>query len=109
MDELCARIVAGRRKTGERLVELGLAQTFGGSRGPLHDAIRILERRRLVEFLPRRGAYVRPLSMKSIADLLNFRIALSLLAVRTMATASIESCVETVAHSSGNALLVVPT
>ena len=97
-EELGAEIVAGRRKAGDRLVELDLARDFGVSRGPIREAIRILERRRLVELLPRRGAYVRPLSLKSIADLFNVRMALSMLAVRAMATAPIESYVETLAR-----------
>jgi DNA-binding GntR family transcriptional regulator len=97
-EELGAEIVAGRRKAGERLVELDLAQSFGVSRGPVREAIRILERRRLIDLLPRRGAYVRPLSLKSIADLFNVRTALSMLAVKTMATSPIESYVETLAR-----------
>ncbi|WP_458761355.1 GntR family transcriptional regulator [Afipia sp. TerB] len=97
-EELGAEIVAGRRKAGERLVELDLAQSFGVSRGPIREAIRILERRRLVELLPRRGAYVRPLSLKSIADLFNVRTALSTLAARTMATSPVESYVDTLAR-----------
>ena len=97
-EELGADIVAGRRKAGERLIELDLAQTFGVSRGPVREALRILERRRMVDLLPRRGAYVRPLSLKSIADLFNVRLALSLLAVRTMATSPVESYVETLAR-----------
>jgi DNA-binding GntR family transcriptional regulator len=94
-EELGAEIVGGRRKSGERLIELDLAQRFGVSRGPIREAIRILERRRLVDLQPRRGAYVRPLSLKSVADLFNVRMALSLLAVRTMATAPVESYIET--------------
>lgn len=97
-EELGADIVAGRRKAGERLVELDLARDFGVSRGPIREAIRLLERRRLVELLPRRGAYVRPLSLKSVADLFNVRIALSMLAVRTMATSPVESYIETLAR-----------
>ena len=97
-EELGAEIVAGRRKSGERLIELDLAQRFGVSRGPIREAIRILERRRLVELQPRRGAYVRPLSLKSVADLFNVRLALSLLAVRTMATSPVESYIETLAR-----------
>jgi DNA-binding GntR family transcriptional regulator len=94
-EELGAEIVAGRRKSGERLIELELAQRFGVSRGPIREAIRILERRRLVDLQPRRGAYVRPLSLKSVADLFNVRIALSVLAARTMATSPVESFIET--------------
>ena len=101
-EELGADIVAGRRKAGERLIELDLAQNFGVSRGPVREALRILERRRMVDLLPRRGAYVRPLSLKSIADLFNVRLALSLLAARTMATAPVESYVETLARRCGD-------
>lgn len=77
---------------------MDLAQRFGVSRGPIREAIRILERRRLVELNPRRGAYVRPLSLKSVADLFNVRLALSLLAVRSAATAPIESYIETLSR-----------
>ncbi len=97
-EELGAEIVAGRRKAGERLVELDLARDFGVSRGPIREAIRILERRRLVEVRPRRGAYIKPLSLKSVADLFNVRTALSMLAVRTMATTPIESYIDTLAR-----------
>lgn len=94
-EELGAEIVSGRRKAGDRLVELDLARDFGVSRGPIREAIRILERRRLVDVRPRRGAYIRPLSLKSVADLFNVRAALSMLAVRTMATSPVESFVDT--------------
>jgi DNA-binding GntR family transcriptional regulator len=97
-EELGAEIVAGRRKAGERLIELDLARDFGVSRGPIREAIRILERRRLVEVRPRRGAYVRPLSLKSVTDLFNVRMALSTLAVRTMASQAVESYIETLAR-----------
>jgi DNA-binding GntR family transcriptional regulator len=97
-EELGAEIVSGRRKAGERLVELDLARDFGVSRGPIREAIRILERRRLVDVRPRRGAYIRPLSLKSVADLFNVRTALSMLAVRTMATSPVESYVDTLAR-----------
>lgn len=97
-EELGAEIVSGRRKAGERLVELDLARDFGVSRGPIREAIRILERRRLVDVRPRRGAYIRPLSLKSVADLFNVRTALSMLAVRTMATSPVESFVDTLAR-----------
>ncbi len=97
-DELGAEIVSGQRKGGDRLVELDLAQSFGVSRGPIREAIRILERRRLVDLTPRRGAYIRPVSLRSIADLFNVRMALSILAVRTMATTPVESYIETLAR-----------
>lgn len=83
--DLGAAIIAGDHVVGERLVETELAARFGVSRGPVRDALRILERRRLVELRPRRGAYVREVSLNSIADLFNVRLALTTSAVRIMA------------------------
>lgn len=97
-EEIGTDIVAGRRKAGERLIEQELAERFGVSRGPIREALRILERQRMVDLLPRRGAYVRSLSLKSIADLFNVRLALSLLAAQTMAVSPVESYVETLAR-----------
>ena len=84
-DEVGAAIIAGRHRTGDRLVEADLAQAYGVSRGPIRETLRILERRRLIELLPRRGAYVREVSLNSIADLFNTRLAMSSMAARYMA------------------------
>jgi DNA-binding GntR family transcriptional regulator len=97
-EELGAAIINGRLKAGDRLIEADLAAKFGISRGPVRDAIRILERRRLVEMQPRRGAYVRAVALSSIADLFNVRRALSMLAVRSFAAAPIESFIDTLAR-----------
>lgn len=106
-EELGASIIDGTRKAGERLIELDLAKEFGVSRGPVREAIRILERRRLVDMRPRRGAYIRTVSLTSISDLFNVRTALSLLAVRSIATAPIESYVETLARRIGELEAIV--
>lgn len=94
-DELGAAIVNGQYADGVRLIEQDLAKSFGVSRGPIRDALRLLERRGLVEVLPRRGAYVRGLSLNAVADLFNVRIALAGLAARTMATNGAASYLET--------------
>lgn len=78
-------IVEGRLAAGDRVGEEKLAEMFGISRGPVREAIRILERRRLVEILPRRGAFVREVTMASISDLFNVRNALSTMAAGTLA------------------------
>lgn len=93
-----AEIVAGRRAEGERLIETDLAEGFGVSRGPIREALRILERRHLVDIVPRRGAYVKAASLNAIADLFNTRMALSALAVRLMASAQPASYLETLAR-----------
>lgn len=100
-EEIGVAIIDGRLKVGERLIEADVAAQFGTSRGPVREAIRILERRRLVDMKPRKGAYVRAFSLTSIADLFNVRLALSLLAVRSFAAAPISSFVETLSRRVG--------
>jgi DNA-binding GntR family transcriptional regulator len=84
-EQIGAAIIDGRHRPGDRLIETELAAGFGVSRGPIREALRILERRHLIEIQPRRGAYVRAVSLNSIADLFNARMALSGLAAQLMA------------------------
>lgn len=94
-ERIGAAIIAGQRHQGERLIETDLAQAFGVSRGPIREALRILERRRLIDLVPRRGAYVKAISLNSIVDLFNARMALSGLAVRLMSVIRPASYLET--------------
>jgi DNA-binding GntR family transcriptional regulator len=84
-DAVGAMIVEGRLTAGERIGEEKLADFYRVSRGPVRDAFRILEKRRLVEIIPRRGAFVRPVTRDSIADLFNVRNALAGMAAATVA------------------------
>lgn len=84
-EDIGSAIIGGRHTVGERLIETELAARFGVSRGPIREALRILERRRLIDLIPRRGAYVREVSLNSIADLFNTRLALTSSAARIMA------------------------
>ena len=78
-------ILAGVYKPGERIIEQTVADSFQVSRGPVRDAIRILEREGVVEILPRRGAQVTSLSVKEVDDIFAIRGALIALGV-TLAT-----------------------
>lgn len=77
--------MAGRYATGERLIETAVATLFSVSRGPVRDAFLLLERRRFITIEPRRGAYVRPITLTSIADIFNVRTSLFTTAARSMA------------------------
>jgi DNA-binding GntR family transcriptional regulator len=83
-DHLGMAIVNGEFRGGDRLLEQDLAARFDVSRGPVREAIRELERRGLVEFFPRRGAYVLDLTLDTIADAFNIRAVLMGLAARGM-------------------------
>lgn len=66
---LAERIVSGELKPAERIQELKVTQALNVSRGSVREALLILERRHLVDILPRRGAQVSELSEHKVRSL----------------------------------------
>jgi DNA-binding GntR family transcriptional regulator len=64
--EISDKIIRNVLKPGERILEAQLAQEMGVSRSPLREALRILEKQKLVELTPRKGARVTPISTAHI-------------------------------------------
>ena len=87
-DHLAIAITQGIYRAGERIREQDLSESYGVSRGPVREAIRALEKRGLVEFFPRRGAYVIGVSLDLFADLFNVRAALIGMAARCLAVSA---------------------
>jgi DNA-binding transcriptional regulator YhcF (GntR family) len=71
------RILSGAMAPGARIGEQELADEFSVSRGPIRDALRILEREGLATLLPRRGAIVTELSADELRELLEIAPACS--------------------------------
>lgn len=82
---LTQAIVTGELEQGQKLSEADLATRFGISRGPLREAIRNLEGRRLVKRVPHAGARVIRLSKHNMADLYRVRESLEGMAARMAA------------------------
>ena len=78
-------IVTGQIAPGTRISEQYLCQTFGIGRGPLREAIRRLEGRRLVVRVPHAGVRVVSLSMAELIELFHVREALEGMACRLAA------------------------
>ncbi|MDR2888514.1 MAG: GntR family transcriptional regulator [Lachnospiraceae bacterium] len=74
-------ILTGRLKPGERLMEVHLGEQMGVSRTPIREAIRKLELEGLVVMVPRRGAEVAGMTVKSMQDVLEVRRSLDVLSV----------------------------
>jgi DNA-binding GntR family transcriptional regulator len=85
------RIIAGRIAPGERIVEQDLAAEFRVSRGPIRDAIRILEREGLATIHARRGAVATELSVDEVGEIVEIRAALLETAARKNVAARSES------------------
>jgi DNA-binding GntR family transcriptional regulator len=82
---LSERIVAGAYEPGQRILEQGLAAEFSVSRGPVREALRILERDGLVTILPRRGAVVTALTIDEVKEIFDIRAMLNGLRDRLVA------------------------
>ena len=68
-----AAIISGELEPGSRLSEQALAVSLGVSRGPLREAIRRLEGRKLLERTPNIGVRVAVLSLKDLNQILQIR------------------------------------
>lgn len=75
-------ILAGRMDDASRLTEEFLSSQLGISKSPIREACNRLEAEGLIRIEPRRGAYLRTLTIKEIADLYDLREALEMHAVR---------------------------
>jgi DNA-binding GntR family transcriptional regulator len=79
-------IVRGEIAPGSRVGETELAERFGTSRGPLREALRRLESRRLVERTPHVGIRIASLSQAALIEIYYVREALEGMAARLAAT-----------------------
>jgi DNA-binding GntR family transcriptional regulator len=78
-------IIRGGYEPGARIQEQEVADQFNVSRGPVREALRILERDGLVQINARRGAQVTQLDIDEVNDLFEVRISLIGLAARLAA------------------------
>jgi DNA-binding GntR family transcriptional regulator len=84
-ERIYAAIVAGEFQAGERIREEALAEAYGVSRGPVREALRILERDGVVRVLANKGAHVTKLSAKEVNDIFEIRMVLAGAMVRRLA------------------------
>jgi DNA-binding GntR family transcriptional regulator len=95
-------IFSGHLQAGEKLREQSLAEGMGVSRGPLREAIRTLEGRRLLERTPHSGVQVVGLSIDDLDQILRTREALEGMAARqaaeNMTVAEITSLKQVLLH-----------
>jgi len=79
--QLRQAILRGQLKPGQRIVENEIAQAMALSRGPVRDALKVLENERLVVRHPHRGACVAWLTLRDAEEIYSLREALEVLAL----------------------------
>ena len=107
---LSERITAGIYAPGRRVMEQEVSAEFSVSRGPVREALRLLEREGLVTILPRRGAQVTQLTTAEVREIFDIRAALNGLRDRQIAEGpdrgkllpALEQGVERLAHLARN-------
>lgn len=77
-------IVEGRLRPGERIKEVPVAARLGVSRGPIREAIRLLEHDGLVRVIPNRGAVVPEPTSADVLEVYAMRAALGSLALHKL-------------------------
>ncbi len=75
-ESLREAIRTGVLKSGERLMEIQIAEELGVSRTPVREAIRKLDQEGFVVMMPRRGAYVANMSIRDVNEIFEIRTAL---------------------------------
>jgi DNA-binding GntR family transcriptional regulator len=89
-DKIYARlkrmVAEGELSPGQRILQERLARDMGVSRTPLVNALKRLAQERLVEWVSRRGIYVKRFSMREMAQLFEVREGLEPIAARLAAT-----------------------
>ena len=75
-------ILEGIFKEGDQLTELDLQKQFNISRTPIRECFRVLEKKGLVEVVPRRGTFVKRISPRDIEEHFPVRSVLEGLAAK---------------------------
>jgi len=79
--QLRQAILTGQLKPGQRVVEREIAEAMKTSRGPVRDALKLLENERLVVRYPHRGTFVAWLNLQDAEEIYSLREAIESLAV----------------------------
>lgn len=94
------RILSGFMPAGSRIGEVEVSEEFKVSRGPVRDALRILEREGLVTLLPRRGAIVTELTVSELDELMEIRAGLFEVVIRKISSTSSEEWLKILASGT---------
>jgi DNA-binding GntR family transcriptional regulator len=84
-DQLLTLLAAGEFCAGDHLPERALSERFGVSRGPVRDAIRLLERDGWVSLRAGRGSFVRTLTDAEVSDVYEARMVVESASARLAA------------------------
>ena len=103
------QIIAGLLSPGQKLNEIGLSTKIDISRAPLREAFRLLENENLVVSIPRKGCYVRQLSLEDCEQIFQAREMIECFAVNLIRDKGITEFPLLYADLKQTAALEIPT
>lgn len=89
VEYLRVHIITGTFSPGQKLNEIELGNRFDISRAPLREAFRLLENEHLVMSIPRKGCYVKELSLEDCKEIFQVREMIECFAVDILRTKEI--------------------
>ena len=109
VEYLRGKIIVGELPGGQRLNENQLAPKLGISRPPMREAFRILEHEHVIVSIPRKGVYIKELSINDCQEVYQMREMLECYAVDLLKSKNILSLPEvSLTLTSGSGLIIPP-
>ena len=99
------KIIKMEFKPGDKIVETKIAKELKVSHSPIREALRILERNRLVELIPRKGAYVTEMVASDIESLFDILCELLVLVGKKLIKNADLKAFERVNKATDNAVM----
>ncbi|QSO49345.1 GntR family transcriptional regulator [Alicyclobacillus mengziensis] len=92
-------IVEGTIEEGQAITEMEIAESLQVSRTPIREAFRLLAAQGYLTILPRKGVYVRQISVTELQEMYAVRIELESMAMRLAASSNPEEVVARLSRS----------
>jgi len=106
---LRGKIIRGELGPGEKINEVQLASDLGISRSPLREALRVLERERLIASIPRKGSLVTHVSLGDLEELHQMREMIECYALDLLERKRVRELPQATSSIANPRNLVVPT
>jgi len=108
VEYLRGKIIIGELPGGQRLNENQLAPKLGISRPPMREAFRILEHEHVIVSIPRKGVYIKELSINDCQEVYQMREMLECFAVDLLKAKNISSLPEVSSALTSESGLLIP-